>query len=747
MKQSNNQIQSAIKYLISLLAFALPLFFLPITLEKFEFNKLSLLLVVTAAAFLLWGAQVIRDKKIEIAKTALNIPGMLFLGVILLASIFSIDKTSSLFGSQGRWFPSLVSLGALGAFYILIASNIRSRSDVKMILYGFLSGTLLATLIALLSYYGVALIPGSGNFFNPVGSLLGLGILASISCVAAIHELITGESPALKGFSLLVLLLNFSYIALYNKPITWILLGLGAVMVLLLTKIEKIKEQKLYLLLAGIVVTLVLGLTLTPLTKPVVVRAEYPAAIQLNLMESWKIAISSMRDFPLVGSGPSTFYLNYPRYRSVLMNQTDYWNTRFDKPFNEVLLVVGTLGLLGIALGIYLLVKTIKFTANNLKKGKLEKIVSIIALLMVTTLFLTTSTVILGFTLALMVALLAALVNVEEQKYLSFDAKGSKGSVEDTLSIVKDNSENSAFLTVIISLPLVAVAGLLFFSVYRMYPSEYYMQKAVDLLSTNAAGSFEYQTKAIRHNPRRSNYYNTFAQTNLAVAINLSQKENLTDTEREVMNNLILRSISASRLNTEEINKLNPANWEIRSSIYQAIRGAAEDANKWAVQSLMTAIQLDPNNPRLRVGLGGLYFAEEDYLTAANYFRQATDLKPDYANAYYNFAQAAKNLENYASAKRALELTLNLIPSDSEDYEIVQEEIEELNQILASLEPQEEKPTIEELERQAQIQEAEEITEQEPLTVEGENETVELPEGFEIEEEANEIEGVEEIEE
>ncbi len=732
MEKINNQLQSAIKYLMSLAAFLVPIFFLPITLEKFEFNKLGLLVLITGISLILWTIDVIKKKEIKIAKTPFALPGLLFLTVVILSGIFSTDKTSSFFGRQGRWFPSLVSFGTLAAFYMVLTSNIREKKDVKMILYSFLTGTTLASLIGVLSYYSVEIIPQTGQNFNPTGSLMTLGILGAIACAAALYELIKGDSITLKIFAGTTFFVNFGYIALYNKPITWAIVVLGLGMVLLTTKMEELKEKKLELLSIGIVLTVIMGLILTPLTKPVIVKYAYPKSVQLPFRESWNISVSTMRDFPLLGTGPSTFYLNYPRYRSAGMNQTDYWNLRFDKPSNEILLIIGTLGILGMLSGAYFGIEIIKTSVNNLRSKDLKQLLALVTLLTLGSFLVTTVTVLSGFTLVLLLALFATLINEERQRYITFDT--DRSNKESTVSLAATD-ENSAFLTVITVFPLLALAGFGFFSLYKMYPSEYYMQKAMETLNTDAGACFEYQAKAIQHNPKRSSYYNTYAQTNLAMGINLSQKENLNDTEKEALQSLISTAVRATKVNTENINSLDPLNWEIRADIYQAIRGATEDSDQWSLQALEAAMQLDPNNPQLRVATGGIFFVNEDYLSAANYFRQATNLKPDYANAYYNFAQAVKNLENYASAKRALELTLSLVPQDSPDYAQVETELSELESLIAATQPSEgTKPTVEDLTNKAEIQETG-VTEQEPISIQGEEEEIIAP--IDLEPESN----------
>ena len=729
--------QKPIKYILVALAFLMPVFFLPITSEAFEFNKLVLMIALTSASLVLWALQVISEKEIKIAKTRLVTPGLLLTGVIILSSIFSIDKTSSIFGESGKWYPSLISFLTLGAFYLVLTSNIKERADIKSIIYSFFSGATVATLIGILSYYGILFINGTDKNFNPTGSLLTLGVLAVLTIFFAVYELIKNQNMVIKVFAIALFALNLFYITIYNRPLVWLLAAITAIALALVIKPAEIKAQRLPLIALGIILATILGLITMPPTRLLVLRHTYPQEVVLPFTESWNISVSTMRDFPIVGTGPSTFYLNYPRYRSVSMNQTDLWDFRFDKPFSEALLTIGSLGILGILAGAYFTLKILKVTASALRPEKedLIKALAVLTLIMTIILFVTHGTVLLGFTMTLILGLLGAGINLEENKYLTLKTNGALS----TTSLINGNAtdENSGFITAMAALPLFLLAGLGFFTLYKMYPSEYYMQKAIAVINENAGQSYDYQSKAIKYNPRRSNYYNTYAQTNLAIAINLSGKENLTQQEQETIQSLVATAIRASKISTETLNPLNPANWEVQAGIYKAIRGAATDADDWALRALDSATQLDPNNPRLRLDIGGIYYAKEDYLSAAYYFRQAINLKPDYANAYYNFAQAAVKAEDYAGAKRALELTLSLIPQNSEDFALVEKEIEEVNAKLALLSAEEQKPTVEELSNKGKVEESG-ITEQEPLSVEGEakesvNPTTEAVEGAKTE--------------
>jgi len=356
----------------------------------------------------------------------------------------------------------------------------------------------------------------------------------------------------------------------------------------------------------------------------------------------------------------------------------------------------------------YFFVETIKNAFSGLffsqkedekeEKAEESKILSALIFLIIISLGFTHATVPLAFALTLFLGLLGSL-----QK--------NSSSLE-----FRTQDTNERFWAVALPLPLITLAILGFATIYNVYPAEYYMQKAIKLLNSNAQESYNYQLKAIKLNPHRSNYYNVFAQTNLMIAKSLLKQENATSENSEtakketvtIAQKLISIALNASKTSTEQINPLNPVNWEIRAEIYKAIAGIAKDANQWAIKSTESAIQLDPTNPRLRMDLGGIYYTQEDYPTAENYFRQAINLKPDYANAYYNFAQAAIKLEDYISAKRALELAATLVDKDSKDAEKLGQEIADVTRKISeyeSLAKEEQKPSVEELTNQAKIQE------------------------------------------
>jgi tetratricopeptide (TPR) repeat protein len=125
-----------IKYSLYGLVFLMPLFWLSWTVEAYEFNKQYLLVFLVGLALLAWLAKmIIVQKKVVFRRTPLDIWILIFMVVMILSAVFSVDKISSWFGFYGRFSDSVVGLLAMGVMYFVVVNNLMikskaARSDV-----------------------------------------------------------------------------------------------------------------------------------------------------------------------------------------------------------------------------------------------------------------------------------------------------------------------------------------------------------------------------------------------------------------------------------------------------------------------------------------------------------------------------------------------------------------------------------------------------------------------------------------
>ena len=688
------------------LSFLMPIFFLSTTSEFYEFNKLMLLAISTILLLLAWTYRIIETKKIGVTKSILDFPMFLFMVSVVLSTIFSINKITSIFGSQGRWFPSLFGAIVIFAFYYLVSGNLKNRKAIKASLLALVAGITLSSFVAILSYYKIYI--GSASYFrianfSLTGSITTTVVIAALGTVLAAAMLMYEEAMQRKALLLVSIVINYFLVVLVGILPAWVVLGVGVVGIVFFISYKKIMENTVFLTMAAGTLAAITLVVFLPTTSELVKNEHFPTELVLPARESWVVSSETVQDYPTLATGPSSFSINFPRYRPLSLNSGNLWNVRFDKPYNEVFNIMGTVGIVGLLTFALLGYKALQVILASLKTHDddgLSKILGIAAIALMASLLFTYATVLNTFLLVLLMAFVVANLGMVRGKGGPAEHVAlGLSSIAPVTTIGEEGAIKKEYLQFVLALPLLAIAVYSSYIIYKTYAAEVYLRTSIVAATNNeGARTFEFQTKAINMNPRRDAYHNAYAQTNLALANSIASKENLTDADRQTIQQLIAQSIRNARLSTEVLNPLNVDNWMTRASIYRSISPIAQNAAQWSIASYNTAIQLSPTDPRLRLDLGGIYYANGDYLTAANFYRQAILLKQNYANAHFNFAQALLKLQDYPNAKRALEITRTLVDKDSNDFKLIEEQ-------LAGLpEPQQQQdlPTVEELEGNAE---------------------------------------------
>src|SRR5690606_19431793 len=134
------------------------------------------------------------------------------------------------------------------------------------------------------------------------------------------------------------------------------------------------------------------------------------------------------------------------------------------------------------------------------------------------------------------------------------------------------------------------------------------------------------------------------SNTNFAIANGLSQNENPTAEQQQLITTLLQQSLREARLATQ-LNATDVQNWENLAFLYSQIL-RVEAAPDWAVASLAQAIQVDPISPQLRIQLGNLYFQFNEKEQALRLYEQAVQLKPDWYVALYQYGNVLKDSGN-----------------------------------------------------------------------------------------------------
>lgn len=597
----------------------LPVFFLPITGDFFEFNKLALLAGGVLVGLFLWGlSQTKEDFKIRV--TPYLLPLMVF-GLVVLVSAFVVTPNKM----DAFLFPGTATLIAVATiFYFLVTQYSNEEKQKDFLVSWFLGGVAFAGLVAAFSVLGgwgivsrFAAVPAWVNqpTFNTTG-----GVLPAITLFAAVLPLALGGLAKRKTQD-----------AKRNTPFI-------------------LNSIFLILIVAGVVATAFQALP----GKPAFPRT-------LPLETGWSIALETLKRFPILGVGPGNFIEAFNRFRPVEYNFTDVWNIRFGASSNWYLHIFTIAGILGIAAFAWvLLVVWKKLDLKKLSPIHYSLFITLILFLLVP------ANLLLIVTFYFLLALVA--MPLSSELAFKFTAYNRDHGVQGKGNIL------GWFTTL---LALAGTVGLLFFG-GKVYAGEVAYRKALNAVVANNGGeAYNNMLQAIRNNPQITRYRVDNSQINLAIANNIASKQDLSDQERQTVSQLVQQSIAEGKA-AVSLNQSRAEFWENLARIYQTLIPAAQGADQFAIATYQQAIALDPINPNLRIALGGVFYGLGRYDDAIKVFELAVAAKPNHANARYNLASALREKKDTVRAVAEMEQVLQLVEINSPDYKTAQTELDKL---------------------------------------------------------------------
>ncbi|MBI2039504.1 O-antigen ligase family protein [Candidatus Microgenomates bacterium] len=668
--------------------FATLLLFWNLTTEFYDTPKFLILIIFIGIGLIVTTLRFALSEKVFFIQTPLDLPLILLLLAGIVSTIFSSAPFGSLLGHASRIHTSLAAIISYVLFYFLLTQNLKNLKDVKILINFLLIGAVLASVVSLLSYTGLKLLPSPwvhGTNFTPTGSSFTTTAILAMLLPFPLIGLLTARQRQ-------DLVLNFLAVTIFGVTIALTGTGatyLAAVLAVSLTSLilkPSLGSSRTFLqqpgpALLGASLVLV-GLILTLSFVPPIGKAQnplynlaksFPREPQLGLVGSWKIAISTFRDSPIWGSGPSTFMFDFNSYKPVRLNQTKFWDIRFDSAFNEYLQTLATLGGLGITALLLLtafymstLYRTISVAINN--HYRLGLAVSGLLFLIVIGLHAATLAVwVVGLTVLACFMILSL-----ESKSKAVSAVFSK--ITGSLEMVKLDILPSSLFIVVSALVLAA-----FYSGGKLALADFHHRQALNADTQNKAiDAYNRLVIAEKLNPQSDLYRIGLAQTSFALASALIQAKgptetspagSLTDQDKINIQQLLSQAVNEGKM-AVSLSPKNPVNWEILANIYRQISGVAQNALAFSLDAYGKAILLDPLNPQLRLSAGGIYYAGKNYDMAVRLFTDAINLKPDFANGYYNLSVALRDKGDLKAAIGAAERALVLIDKNSQDFEV-----------------------------------------------------------------------------
>ena len=664
-----------------LLFFLVPLFFLPLTSEIFEINKMLLSYALGVTIFWAWASKAFLGKNKNFEKTPLFWPLLAFWLSQLLATVFSIHPRTSLLGYYTRLNGGLFSLTLYLFLYFAFINNSENSQKTKRLFLGAnLGAAFLVCSYGILQHYGIDEQFWVQDVKRRVFSTLGQPnwLAAWIDALIFLPLFFASKknsSPKKKRAGSLLLVICFICL-LFTRSRSGLLafLAIYPLFWFLLFWLKPKKERKklfaplfffsfLIIFLTWIIDPALIKETfssLSPVT-PSPTTAEIPSIEQEGSSTEeirkvvWRGAIALGKKYPLLGTGPETFAYAYYWVRPKEHNLLSEWDFLYNKAHNEYLNYLATSGYLGLLayLGfIFAFIIIYLRKINKQKRARLQNEDSFLTialfcgfLTILITNFFGFSVVAINLLFYLIPAFIFSLFRKENNHQ------------ENLLIKTKNNSLPKEIL-----FPLFVFLLFSYFLIINYWLADYHFNKAEKHYQKGqySLAKREYD-RARQKVPREPLYQSGAALNTASLALIAASQEEKTLSEQF--------SQEAFKLGQEAI-KNNPYHLNLYRQYAQTLflLGQIDPQYLSSLEKVLsTAQKLAPTDPKITYNLGVLASRRGEKNEAINWLEQTINLKPNYETARLALAKIYQQTGEKEKAKEQLEYLLQFINPQNEE--------------------------------------------------------------------------------
>jgi len=663
-----NTCEAILKNSIYLLTFLLPLFVLPWSNDILDFNKQILLIGLTFIAFFCWLIKILAKGEISISWDRIHPLVFIFCLACLLSTIFSLDRYGSFWGFPRRTSESFFTLLGFILLYLLISNNFNKKETFKLLIV-LGAADVIVSLIGVLQILRIYLpFPFAKTpLFNTVGLVGGLGLF----CAVLLPVLIVLSIYTQKWLRVLFvsgIVLSTILFLLINYVFLWWVIGIESFLLILAGLLRKNLFDLRWLILPMFFLVLTLFFLILKIALPL---PSFPLEVYLRQGASLEIALRTIKERPLFGSGPGTFIFDFSKYKSQDFNQGLLWGLRFDGASSKILTLLPTIGVLGVASFLILvgglIIRGVRFIFAG-RQGDFEFLwlalccdAVLIAIISQTIgWFLYNSNLSLDFIFFIFASSL-----------LVFTAKEKR-----VFQLGASPLINLSFSFIFIFCFIFSL-GLLILSGQRFLAEANYVMGMKALNEGQRDEALKKLEKAARLNTKVDIYFTQLSQLYLNKLTEIANDRAISQEDKNnIISLLINNAINTAKIATDN-SPHNVANWSIRGFVYQNFIGVIPEAEDWAIKAYDKAMELEPLNPYYPTQKGIVYMAkatvldkeipekrEEDLNKAKEEFEKAVNLKSDYAPARFQIAMVYKEKGQVSQGIATLEEAKKYSPND-----------------------------------------------------------------------------------
>lgn len=661
--------------------FGIPLFFTGFTFQGIMFEKQLYFYFWLLLGLVSWTAKGVIIGEMNIRRTPIDIPIFGFWLVYLLATVFSVDRWHSFWGMFSDPSRGFMSITALIIAYYLIFSNF-NKKRFNLILTAILTSGVVLSVWTFLAVTGIKFLPDSIAQYSPlslVGSISGLGVMFScLIPILAVSILKLAENEEINnifrkiiiGILLLILVMDLIMITVFYNFVPWLGLfcGVAILLIFILSKIVRPKISWTWLPMVLFVVIMALRMTgEISLSKNV----NLPVEVSPNYQVSWDIAINSLKNKFVLGSGPSTYGYDFSMNKPQDFNLNAFYNIRFFQGTGIIFEALPTIGGIGT---FFLVIIILSFLSLEIYLLCREKEKNKIYSLGIFTASLILIIDIISIRVEGTVLVFAALVSLFSLATILYESNVQEKSLNLSLKASPKYALALAFLFMVVS------AGVAFLFVFlgKIYAADVYAGIAERRIYMDQEDSITKMSKAIKLYNKEGKYYGQLGQYYMILANKEAMKgENERDLQKvqQYLNFSIAATRQSSDLLRNDVNSV-----EVLAQIYENAGLYVVDSLNLAGDAYKRGLELEPHNPNYYLKLGQIKVSlastkkdeqeRKQLITEADeLFQKAVDKKGNFDVGYYQLSLTQSALGNLDKAIENAIKAVQFNPQNS-DYAI-----------------------------------------------------------------------------
>ncbi len=674
-----------------IVAFAgIPIFFLPWGSNIFEWNKQFLLCILALVVFVAWLARAMIKKELRSRWSFFTITICVFVVVMLVASLFSVNKVNSFFGVEGLFNGSFIGMLSLAIIVMVSLQLLGSQVFVKKAMKVFSIVSIVIAIVNIFNAFGFYLIPweeAKSALFTLTGnSIVLLSIFLATALSINLGGAIVSKLKYEKFIFLAGAILSFVAMFLFDVRSGWLVSVVSLVILFAFSvvRVESLKNKIVW----AVPVFLALAVLFIFVPGGEMFNLKTPSEISLGKPVSVDIVKGVLKDRPIFGSGPETFSYDFAKYKTDDFNKSAIWSLRFDKAGTEFLHSLATMGVVGTLcffFVVFAFVWTVIKGIVRMKDGS-SWVIPVSLFSAWSAVFLATFLYSFNTTTYAIMWMLMALTLISVRGEIVGDR---------VTSLNLQSSERARLITAFAFLIVLVAAVAGFYFVGRIYAAEVLYAKTINVPQNEKelTEKGEALAKALSYNSLRYVYAIEHSKVLTNFVILEASKEDL---DANKVSSYIDASIKSARYPIDNGGGKDVSVHENLGRIYGEIGAYVNGADSWSIEAFLSAIELDPKSPTLYLELAKQYVKQGDrvYTLAKQQFelqnkdqqftisdefqeqldgyntkaedmaKKSIELKSNYVDALVSVAQVQDRLKKFDDAVSSIEKARLVLPEN-----------------------------------------------------------------------------------